>query len=221
MTDKQPDQVHRFTSLPFLLDMLHRSSLTLVNPSNWEDRNDAFFLEQYKAKSGLKTVLALCFTTKPGRFHHWKIYAGSPSGVSIEFNTEGILKGLGGVKNTTTGNVDCPPIDRLENEPPDVSRLPFLKRRPFVEENEWRIIYQDADVARDTWEFDIDIACVREVTLSPWMPEPIANSVKEVIKRMDGCEHIKVHRSNLLDTDRWKRIAINCPGLPEKNQPHS
>jgi hypothetical protein len=44
------------------MHMLARRELTLLDPSSWDDRNDSLFLEQYREKRGLQSVLALCFT---------------------------------------------------------------------------------------------------------------------------------------------------------------
>ena len=56
--------LNRYTSLPVLLDALVHKRLTLLSPTSWEDRNDAYYIERYKETKKLKTVLALCFTTK-------------------------------------------------------------------------------------------------------------------------------------------------------------
>jgi len=38
----------KYTSLPFLFEILENKELTFVNPKNWEDRNDSYFFEVYK-----------------------------------------------------------------------------------------------------------------------------------------------------------------------------
>jgi hypothetical protein len=74
------DFLNRYTTLPVLLDMLYHKRLVLCNPATWEDRNDAFFIEQYRLRKKLPTTLALCFAGKAETFHHWKVFAGGPSG---------------------------------------------------------------------------------------------------------------------------------------------
>lgn len=52
-------QFRRYTTLPYLLDMLHNKRLTLLDPSRWEDKNDAYFLKTYKKERELKSVLTM------------------------------------------------------------------------------------------------------------------------------------------------------------------
>ena len=40
----------RYTSLSILLDILKKKRLTLLDPQNWDDKNDAFYMELYKTK---------------------------------------------------------------------------------------------------------------------------------------------------------------------------
>ena len=44
------NQFRRYTTLPYLLDVLVKKRLTLLNPVKWEDKNDSHFLSIYKAK---------------------------------------------------------------------------------------------------------------------------------------------------------------------------
>ena len=48
----------RYTSLSILLDILKEKRLTLLDPRNWDDKNDAFYMELYKSKKELKSLLA-------------------------------------------------------------------------------------------------------------------------------------------------------------------
>jgi hypothetical protein len=54
--------------------MLLKKKIILLDPSSWEDRNDSFYMEKYREMKRLKTLLAMCFTTKPETFHHWKVF---------------------------------------------------------------------------------------------------------------------------------------------------
>jgi hypothetical protein len=53
-------------------------------------------------------------------------------------------------------------------------------------------------------EVFIPLNCIRKVTLSPWMPKSVAETVKTVIAGIDGCENLRVERSSLLETAAWK-----------------
>lgn len=69
------DLLCRYTQLPALFYMLSAKKLTLLDPNPWDDKNDSYFLEQYKSKRDLKTVLPLCFSMAPETYHHWSVFA--------------------------------------------------------------------------------------------------------------------------------------------------
>src|SRR5207237_478257 len=133
---RKHNRLNRFTSLPVLLDMLSRKCLTLLDARSWEDRNDSFYIEQYKAKEKLRSVLVMCFTTKPERFHHWRIFAHGPSGVCVEFNKELLLAALSKTPGIRSRRVNYRLIRQLKTKTPPVQNWPFLKRRPFIDESE-------------------------------------------------------------------------------------
>lgn len=60
----------RYTTLPFLLDILHEKRLPLLDPASWEDKNDSYYLELYKSGKRLKSVLAICFAEAQETYHH-------------------------------------------------------------------------------------------------------------------------------------------------------
>jgi len=73
--------LRRYTTLPSLLDLLVTKHLTLLTPDSWDDKNDAFYLQQYKDKKKLKAVYAMCFTEGNETYHHWRVFSGGNGGV--------------------------------------------------------------------------------------------------------------------------------------------
>ena len=65
--------LRRYTDLPALLYLLRTRSITLLDPSSWDDKNDSYYLEKYKEKKSLQTVLALCLSTAEETYHHWRV----------------------------------------------------------------------------------------------------------------------------------------------------
>jgi hypothetical protein len=62
MTKKPTKEVlRRYTNLAATIHMLRSRTITLLSPGSWDDRNDAYFMAEYKRRKGLKTLLALCF----------------------------------------------------------------------------------------------------------------------------------------------------------------
>lgn len=202
-TKPTPKQyLYRYTTLPVLLDMLVEKRIVLLNPSSWEDRNDAYYLKRYKEKKDLKTILGICFTKKRETFHHWKIFAGGPSGVCVKFDKEELLKSISEDSGFRWGDVDYRFIK--ENQNPEIKLWPFLKRDPFTDEREFRIVYQNKETPEPVKNVQIGLSCIKRVTLSPWMPASVAKSVKSVIAGIEGCKGLKTQHSQLLETDRWK-----------------
>jgi hypothetical protein len=96
--------LNRYTSLPFLLDILQSKTLTMKNPELWEDKNDSYFIKLYKQKSLKETVLVLCFVEYQSKsdmaekYHNWKIYVGNLDGVCILFDKKQLISSFNGYK---------------------------------------------------------------------------------------------------------------------------
>jgi hypothetical protein len=75
--------LRRYTDLTALIYLLHKRKITLLDPSSWDDKNDSYYLTQYKEKCKLKSVLALCLMQSDERYHHWSIFASGSGGVCI------------------------------------------------------------------------------------------------------------------------------------------
>lgn len=85
--NKRPAYLRRYTDLPSLLHILGTKKLTLLDPKTWDDKNDQYFMSLYKDVSGLRSLLALCFSESPEKYHHWRVFSHGPSGVSKSFLT--------------------------------------------------------------------------------------------------------------------------------------
>ena len=108
------------------------------------------------------------------------------------------------------GPVKYSRIDELESNPPSLDKWPFLKRLPFADEAEFRIIYEGSQGPELSRPLDFDIESVKRVTLSPWMPKSVSESVVALIGTIPDCSDIYVHRSTLIENGRWKK-AIQGP----------
>jgi hypothetical protein len=201
--------LNRYTSLPIALDMLSNSHITLLSPETWEDRNDAYYLEQYKAKRKLATVLVVCFSTCRETFHHWKVFSGGSAGVCIEFNRVKLLKSFRGNSSFVTGKVEYCLIGDLKKTQPVPAKWPFLKRIAFRDEEEFRILFRDTTEALRSKAIKIDLGSVQKITLSPWLPRSVATSVVAVIKGLDGCSKMDVRPSSLLDNRGWREAIVH------------
>jgi hypothetical protein len=204
--------LRRYTSVPALLHLLQNRKITLLSPASWDDRNDAFFMHQYKERAELKSVLALCFASAAETYHHWRVFTHGSDGVCITFRRDGLLAAFRKNSDVRAKNVRYKLIKELGAFRPTLSELPFLKRRPYEDEKEFRIVYIDKKEELEAKGFDIDLACIERVTLSPWMPKALADAVKSAIKSIPGCAKMNVYRTSLLENEAWKRSAMRSKG---------
>ncbi|HWB02773.1 MAG TPA: hypothetical protein VG796_07085 [Verrucomicrobiales bacterium] len=204
---KFPIRLNRFTSLPVLLDILRKRHLVLLSPETWADRNDAYYVERYREQKKLKTVLALCFSTASQTFHHWKVFSDGSGGVCIEFDGARLIPHLqqNGIRCRL---VDYKSIAEVESSMPDTDDWPFLKREPYRDEGEFRLVYESRQRDEQSKSIQIDLSWINKITLSPWMPKPVADSVIEVLNLQPDCDQLSIKKSLLLENNRWKR-AIN------------
>jgi hypothetical protein len=205
MKDEKPPILNRYTSLPVALDILVRRQVALLSPETWEDKNDAFYLKRYRKKKNLGMLVAICFTSRGETFHHWKVFSNGLSGVCIEFDKNLLLKSFPNSKGFRCEPIDYKLIQTVTKSRPAVERWAFLKRKAFKDEGEFRIIYEDRKAHDLIKHVDIDLDTIRKVTLSPWLPDEVAESVRALVNTIKGCESIPVNRSSLIDNSRWKR----------------
>jgi hypothetical protein len=50
---KSVQTLHRFTNLAAAIHMLRTRTITLLDPNTWDDKNDAYFMAEYKRQKGL------------------------------------------------------------------------------------------------------------------------------------------------------------------------
>lgn len=204
--------LRRYTTLPILLNLVKEKQLTLVSPTSWADRNDSFYLELYMKARKAKSVLALCLSEAGETFHHWKVFTQGSDGVCIQFHREVLLDSLSSIENLLYGPVDYVEINKAK--PPTLERLPFLKRFPYRDEKEYRLVYIDREHEIDFKRFPIPLTAIEKITLSPWLPENLRRVVSETICSVAGCA-VQVSNTTLLDNERWKNLGRRCSAASE------
>ena len=205
-----PEHLRRYTDLPALLYMLRRKKLTLLNPGSWDDKNDSHFIELYRERKELSTVLALCFTEKGETYHHWRVFSSGSGGVCIKFHRKALLDHLSKFKGVRFGSTRYAMMGRLRNQAPALDELPFLKRYAFRDEGEFRVIYEGANTKRDAKDLSLPLSCIAKISISPWAPETLGIAITETIKSIPDCERLQVGRSSLINNKGWKRIGANA-----------
>lgn len=197
----------RYTNLPATLHILQNRCLTLLSPSSWDDRNDAYFMGEFQKRSAAKSVLALCFAETPQTYHHWRVFSAGSDGVCLEFDKGKLLETVKQDDRFKCRSVEYRKIDDVRKNSLAKDDLPFVKRYPYRDDKEFRILFIDKDEFREFERLKISLDWIKCITLSPWMPKPLADAVKSTLKGMSGCEDLKVYRSTLIENERWKRVA--------------
>ena len=196
------DTLKRYTQLPFLIHMLETKTLALLSPSSWDDKNDARYLEVYRRRSKLESVLALCLTEASTTYHHWKIFADSTSGVCVEFYRERFMQWAEGT-GIQYGEVKYLSLKRARHNRPTPETLPFRKRHAFRDEREVRLIYASQNACGPVKSFPLDLRTIDKIEVNPWLPEDAFSSLHDSIRRIPGCRSLKVEQSHMLTNKEW------------------
>jgi len=200
--------LRRYTDLAALVYLLRHRKITLLDPRSWDDGNDSHYLNTYREKKTLKSVLALCFTQASERYHHWRVFTSGSSGVQIRFKRSELL---GAVRlpgqHVRAENVEYLTMQKLRQRVLSINDLPFLKRYPFTDEKEFRIICEFESKKMRTLDIPIPLSCVDKITLSPWLPYGLFGDIEKLLKNIPGCRELKIVRSTLISNDEWKNFA--------------
>ncbi len=216
MTERQTNTIKRYTSLSVALDMLVKERITLLNPSSWEDENDIAFLEAYRLKRKIPAVFATCFTHARETFHHWSVFANGHEGVRININKELLLEGLRVNPCYSWGEVEYKTYEQLESlKDLSVFDLPFLKRYAFTHEDEFRIVYDCPNTREKSHDITLKREWIKDITLSPWLHPALINPMKDAIKSLPNCGDITVKKTNLRNSERWKKAIANVAAESE------
>jgi Protein of unknown function (DUF2971) len=202
------DRLFRYTNFMSLMDILVHRRLTLLNPKLWDDHNDAWSLEWYRRAKSFKSVLALCFSECSQTYQHWKVFSPGEAGVCIEFDKESLVRQIRKQKGLVCRSVayykQRELEDRIARDTLDVDDLPFVKGSRFSNEKEFRVIFGDKSKELETKSIEVELGCINRVTLGPWLPQPLRETVKATIRDIYDSGGLKVVSSTLTDSKKWK-----------------
>lgn len=204
--------LRKYTNLAVAVDILQMKHLTLLDESTWDDKNDAWFISEYKDIIGASSVLASCFAETDETYHHWRVFSDGMAGVCIEFDKARLLSAFDGVNGILRGRMIYRKIDTLRRRDRiEPEELPFLKRRPYKPECEYRVVYTETAGEPLTAKcFPIEIQWITRITLSPWMPPELRTSVTRTLKAINGCERLRVLRSTLVSNRQWRALTAKA-----------
>lgn len=93
---------------------------------------------------------------------------------------------------------------------PTLNDLPFIKRYPFRDEGEFRLIHEEQNEELDFKDIELDITTISKVVVNPWVPKTVFASIKKSIQEIPDCSSRTVNRTTLVDNDEWKRIGSSA-----------
>jgi hypothetical protein len=199
--------LRRYTEIPFIIDYLYTQQLALLDPSTWDDRNDSFYIEEYAKQSGYESVYALCLADGAETYHHWKVFSQGSGGACIQFDRDLLIDAVKECTDLRAEKVNYKTINQLRKNKPELNELPFLKRYAFIHEDEFRLFYASKVAGPPIHRIAVPLSCINRIILSPWLPQTVADRVKDHIKLIPGCSTIKIYRSTLVENEDWKRFA--------------
>lgn len=212
--------LRRYTNLAAAINLLTVQKITLLDPSTWDDRNDAFFMSEYKKKISASSVLALCFAESQETYHHWRVFSHGSDGVCIEFDKDCLLNAFNSDAGIQHGEMQYILLPDARQMTIKTEELPYLKRRPYKDEMEYRAVYVDLNEPKPFHDISISLDCINRITLSPWLPTSLADSVKALLKKISGCSELEVVRSTLIENQEWKKLAGRATPEASHRQRH-
>jgi hypothetical protein len=203
----------RYTDVMSLLDILKHNRLSLLSPSRWFDQNDALGLKRYSEQRGDGAVYALCFAEGYEQAHHWQLFAGHSHGLCIQFDKSELVGHLDQYRyqnDILHGAMQYCNLKTIEAMSPiPTNTLPFLKRDTFKSESEYRIVaWEERWLAGDTFTIPIAPKMVRRVIFGPAMPDSLAQTLKEIVLGIEGCDEIDFAKSRLVNNARWEELIV-------------
>ena len=199
--------LRRYTDLAALIYVLSEKKITLVDPRNWDDVNDSYYLALYREKRALKSVLALCSTKTDETYHHWRVFGSGPGGVCITFNTAALKAAVKPAKELRADRVRYRTLRGRRGETLTTKELPFLKRYAFKPDREFRLVYESATDDVTHLDIPVPLSCIERITLSPWLRGNLAPNVVALLRSIPGCEKLKIVRSTLINNEEWKILG--------------
>jgi hypothetical protein len=85
--------------------------------------------------------------------------------------------------------------------------LPFLKRIPYKDEKEFRLIFQSKDEILIEKYIEIDITVIKKIVISPWITDEICKTIINIIRKIHGCEFIEIDKSTLVQNEAWMEFT--------------
>lgn len=211
--------LRRYTNLADAIHILKTRKMALRDPRGWDDKNDAHYMEVFRKRMNAKAVRALCFTSSEETYHHWRIYASGYDGVCFVLKHEEFVdRASRSLPGLQAQFVQYEYVTNLQGRTIAPSSLPFLKRKAFSGEDEFRFVFCDCSTTdatnvkgnggADTPLIAFDVATIDRIVLSPWLHSSLVSTMRETLRDLAGVTKLRVDKSKLVDYKRWRNFAV-------------
>jgi len=202
--EEKVEYLRHYTGFSNLIKILDSGKLLLSNPEKWEDKNDFASVNAYKRLTGEKEIRVLCFAHGPELVHHW-FYFADKDGCCIFFKNKKILDEIqkskylhGTMKYYAKEDLPAAKLNTFKME-----AIPFIKRRPFECEKEYRVIWTGKSAGSKSVPAIPIKDCIDYVTLGPRFSESVREHVSKGLKEK---YRIKTKQSRILELKDWIRM---------------
>ena len=196
--------------------------LPLLDPSNWKDTNDTHFLGAFQDCVKAKGIYAACFTQAAETYHHWQVFAGDNEGFFVEFDKEALLESLVDQPRYMWDDMKYRTLGQLRlRKRINAYELPFLKRKGFSDEKEFRLLYHSNRQQKPVHLVPIRRSWIKRIIINPWLNEALFQSMKTALKSIPGCRNVIVVHTTLINNSEWKDACEKVSELQIVKRPLS
>lgn len=216
-------RLKRYTTLASAVDMLVNERLALLDPSKWKDTNDTHFLGAFTECVKAKGIYAACFTQAAETYHHWQVFAGDNEGVCVEFDKEALLESLVQQRNYEWDDMKYRTLAQLRlRRRINAFELPFLQRKGFSDEKEFRLLYYDRSRSqKPVYLVPIKRAWIKRIIINPWLNDALFESMRTAMKSIPGSGNVSVIQTSLINNTEWKDACEKVAELQIVKRPLS
>lgn len=195
----------RYTTLSSAINILKSKQLTLLKTDNWDDANDRECINIYKDNANIDELFALCFTSAPETYHHWKVFTNNVDGVCIVFNKNKLLDSIRSVSNLRSGEIKYSIPNELSSC--ELANLPFNKMKSYQDEQEYRIIFEGSRKSK-VKKIDFDFSALEIIYFNPWIDDSLFDTAAELLKSIEKCNNITILKSDITLSIKWRNAAL-------------
>ena len=217
------EYIAKYTTLPFLLDILKTKKLSLLKPDSWDDKNDAIALLKYLdykriENNNIKSIFASCFTYDIDCIHHWNTFAKGAAGCVLVLNAKRFFKSVKEFDNDIRFDVvRYKKIKSLEEDRINPENIPFLKRFPYQCEKEIRLL-KLSESKKKSYPIPINLNIIKKIKFSQSLPKSIYKQIRRLVKDFLDNEDIDIYHSTIEENKEWLNTIDAKLGHPQKEK---